>query len=153
MSKSMLANPKAALGFAGVVIVLAIAASFGAGAFLTEAEPREEPIAAAEEENANVATNAPAPAPQAAWGGGSLSDSWSSSAPASGMSSRQDNSAPDEPSPTFGDYSASASEAGPAISQRAQRPSSKGPKITSGPAPGAPPVKTNNPNVPGIVRQ
>lgn len=152
----MLANPKAALGFAGVVIVIAIVASFGAGAFLPEPEQEEEPIAAVEPESGNVAQSAPAPAPaqQAAWGGGGLSDSWSSSAstPTAQAGERQ-GGATEGPNPTFGEYSASNGQQGPKTAQRSQKASNTGPKITSSAAPGAPPVKSGNADVPELVRQ
>ncbi len=81
MSISLFANPKAALGFAGVTIAIAVAASFGVGAFLpgedneAESPAVEEAASQPASEPARVASTGPAAA-GSAWGSGGSGNGW-----------------------------------------------------------------------------
>ncbi len=143
MSKSMLANPKAALGFAGVTIAIAIAASFGADAFLPVSE--QETKVVAETETVPEARAESAPATTVGWVDDGFSDDWNDSAvdTASGNGPSQDSDVPDElGQPEFDDFTpqtrTSSSTANRSPSARSAP--TAGPRIQSGAAPGAPPV-------------
>ena len=156
MSKSMLANPKGALGFAGVVIAIAIVASFSVDAFLptSQTEDEQEQAAEAEPEAPPIAQNEPSQPQGTAWGSGALSDSWSASASDTNTSDsrNEDGGINDEPTQSFDDYASSDEEEGPAPSERSSRPSS-GPRITTRAAPSAPPLPSGSHPVPEITER
>ncbi|MFU7529026.1 hypothetical protein [Qipengyuania sp. ASV99] len=150
MSKSMFANPKAALGFAGVTIAIGVAASFAASAFLPQAAVEPEVVAQPE---AEAAKPAPAqPAPQTAWADDGYADDWNASSvdTASAFGSGAAGPMPSE-QPEFGDYSGSGaqedmrSEArGGSATQRSRQ--GDGPRIQSGAAANAPPLERSGGN-------
>lgn len=149
MSKSMFANPKAALGFAGVTIAIAIAASFAASAFLPQATAEPEVVAQPEAETAKPAPTQPAP--QTAWADDGFSDDWNASSvdTASAVGSGNTGPMPSE-QPEFGDY-AGAEDSGAQEDMR-RSPASPGasegtgPRIRSGAAANAPPLERSGGN-------
>ncbi len=151
MSKSMFANPKAALGFAGVTIAIAVAASFAAGAYLPDGAVQEEAVAQVE---TPPAPSAPAtPAPQMAWADEDFADDWNSSAVDSATGVATDSAPTSTGEPVFGEYSPSAEQEGPATQSRSPRSSasasSSGPRITTRAAPGVAPARAPNAGEPG----
>lgn len=155
MSKSMLANPKTALGFAGVTIALAIGASFAADSFLPQSDEPEEVVEISEAGSAAPAAPAPTAAPAATgWADEGLDDDWNVAAgdAASGNGFANSSSSSDAVQQAeFGDFNPqeSAENGGERRSQRPARTASgSGPQIRSGAAPGAPPLDApgNNPS-------
>jgi len=146
MSKSMFANPKAALGFAGVTIAIAVAASFGANHFLPSSD-QNTPVAAQTEETAPAARQSQ-PAATVAWADegsdGGFSDDWNDSAvdSANGFNDPSSSSDANEmEQPSFGDFAPQSREASRdrrPSSSRSSAPSSPGPRIESRAAPDAP---------------
>lgn len=144
MSKTMLANPKAALGFAGVTIAIALGASFAAGTFLPGSPAQEEVVAEAEPD-APEARRAE-PVQQAVWADEDFTDDWDTSAVdmANGFDSGSSSTRSETDQPDFGDYNPSG-VAQDTPRQNAPAPSapmqSNGPTITSGAAPGVAPAQ------------
>ena len=148
MSKSMFANPKAALGFAGVTIAIAIGASFAASHLLPSAE--EAGPVAAQTEEAGPQEQANRPAAAVAWADegsdGGFSDDWNDSAvdTASDFNNPSASSDANEmEQPDFGDYAPQSREtprdrAGSAPPRTRSASSSPGPRIRSGASSDAP---------------
>lgn len=135
MSSLNFANPKVALGFAAVVMGLAVVATYGADAFIPSDSAETEMVENAEvvaEEPAQQAAEADQGSP---WGDGGLSDSWSSGPPAASRNRDRKNNEPDEGEDAFSDYAPESSSA-PQSAGRAR--SSGEPTITSSAAPSAP---------------
>ena len=141
MSKSMFANPKAALGFAGVTIVIAIVASFSADSFVPSDDAQPETVV---EPELTAETRTAQPATQATtWadGGGAenYADDWSDAATDS-VSNRgwsEQNSADEINEPAFGNY---APETSRPTRQARPSPSSSSASVRSGASPSAPPL-------------
>ena len=145
MAKSMFANPKAALGFAGITIAIAVGGSFAASSFLPETDKPGAVIVESEGE-ATEPTEA-APAQNVGWSDEGFADDWDDSAveTANGDSfANRSNNLADNIEPTFGDFdpqaSASPSNEGENRS-RSGSASGRGPRIESRAAPGAPSVR------------
>lgn len=109
MSMNPLSNPKAALGIAAAVVVMAIAASAGLSGFVTDTgpeveSPEDEALLAAEMEP----KEAPKPSAQTSWADGGATDDWGASGNEGSMSEAgwgtQDNNGPRGETPDFGDY-------------------------------------------------
>lgn len=137
----MFANPKAALGFAGVTIAIAIAASFGASAFFPGSDAETEVIA--ETEAVPETPTKSAPAANVAWADDGFSDDWNASAvdTASGNGSSSNSGNSSEPGESdFGDYTPEERGASSATNRSSSsRPTpASGPRIRSGAASGAP---------------
>lgn len=139
----MFANPKAALGFAGVTIAIAIAASFSAGMFVPGGDAQPEEVAP----EAVEAPSAPrAAAPVTTWADagddGDFADDWSDAATNSGTNRgwNESNGGDEMPGPAFGEYDPESSGA-----PRQARPSSRsaaasGARVRSSASPDAPPL-------------
>lgn len=153
----MFANPKAALGFAGVTIAIAIAASFAAGSFLPGADGQAEgqAVAATETEGTSgPAAAAPAaPAQQMAWSDDEFADDWNSSAVDSATGVAVDSAPSGTGQPTFSEYSPSETpQSAPSqsnIARSAAPTRTSGPRITSRTAPGVAPPRSPNAGEPG----
>ncbi len=145
MAKSMFANPKAALGFAGVTIAIAIGASFAASSFLPDTD---KPAAVIVESEGGVTEPTEAAPPQnIGWSDEGFADDWDDSAveTANGDSfSNRSNNLADNIEPTFGDFDPQAGaspSSGNENRSRSGSASGRGPRIESRAAPGAPSVR------------
>lgn len=155
MSMNPLSNPKAALGIAAAVIVMALAASAGLSGFVSDngsdvESPEQSELLAAEMD--------PKPAPKASapssWADGGASDDWGASGNEGSMSEAgwgaPSNDGPRGESPDFGDFnpepgaddSSDSGSGSPGPSANPGGGGQRGPgKVTSGAAPGAPDVR------------
>lgn len=139
----MFSNRKTTLGFAGVTVVVALAASFSASTFITAPAAPDEAVPEAVIQDAPIAAAA---APDMAWDDEGFSDDWNSSAVdvAVGNESSADEIGETGGASVFGDYagqSENVAHAGPqSAAGSGQRSGSNAPTITSGAAPGAPPI-------------
>ena len=145
MSKSMFANPKAALGFAGVTIAIAIAASFSVGLFLPadEAEPEVVGNPEAVTEQRTQQPVAPATTWADAGSEDSFDDDWSDAATntASNRTWNGSSSANELVEPDFGDYSPESQPGSRQARAGSSRSSNgSGARISSRAAPDAPPL-------------
>ncbi|MEP3422805.1 MAG: hypothetical protein ABJN35_13785 [Erythrobacter sp.] len=147
MSNNMFANPKTALGFAGVTIAIGVAASFGASHFLPTSG---QDVEAAEVVEAPAAPTVPATASQApattAWADEEFTDDWNTSAvdTANGFNGPQSADSQSEPGePTFGDFAPQSRDASRSAGSARRGPtrSAPGPVIRSGAAPDAPELR------------
>ncbi len=144
MTKTMFANPKAALGFAGVTIAIAIAASFGASQFLPATD--EEPQVAQPVEGAPTPAQVNQPPAAVAWADdgsdGGFTDDWDDSAVSSANGFNDDNgpgAVNEMEEPSFGDFSPQSRERSGAPAPRARASaSSSAPRVVSRAAPDAP---------------
>ncbi|WP_299194901.1 hypothetical protein [uncultured Erythrobacter sp.] len=144
MSKSMFANPKAALGFAGVTIAIAIAASFSAGMFVPGGDAQPEEVTA----NVVEAPSAPqAAAPATSWAEAGddedFGDDWSDAATstASNRGWNESSSGDEMAGPAFGDYSPETSGAPrQARSSASRSEAASGARVRSSASPDAPPL-------------
>jgi hypothetical protein len=137
----MFANRKNALGFAGVIVVVAVIASVSAGFFLPLLETQDGPVV---EETAEVTPPQSAPTEAAtSWNDEEFADDWGNDATGSGAaqnSSRSNSNEIDEPS--FGDFSPeSTGSAGIASRGSSSSRSSSNRQVRSGAAPGAPSIR------------
>lgn len=142
MSSSLFANRKNALGFAGVILAIAVVGTYAAGAFLSFLEEPDEPQVAVVTES-----EAPKPAPTqpaTTWSDGGfaddgLSDDWGAGAAEPAFNGgRSKNSDAELGEPDFGDYSPDSVPPGPRAQQGSSRSGSASPAVRSGAAPGAP---------------
>ena len=137
MSNSFLENPKVALGFAGVVVAIALVASVALEEFTPgEDETIEDASLQQAQAPAQVSQQAaPAPAAATGWAGDAgVSDDWG--APSTAMQNGGFAGVPEQTNdaPVVGDHVARS------VSNGAQDRSG-GPSITSRAAPGAPEVR------------
>ena len=134
MSKSMFASSRNAVGFAGVILVIAVVAAFAASAFMPLLQTEQEPVV---EDVAEAAPPKPRPTQAAAgWADEEFGDDWGAEATdpvAEPASSGRNNAEIDEPG--FGDYAPDTDRGG---SRRASGGSSTRTSVQSGAAPGAP---------------
>lgn len=139
MSNPMFENPKVALGFAGVVVAIALVASVAFQEFSPADEAAPAQVVA---EQAQAAPAAPqqaqagiAPSAASGWAGDAgVSDDWG--APSAAVQSGGFAEVPEQTNdaPVFGDHVSKRMDGG-------GRVSSDGPTITSRAAPGAPEVR------------
>lgn len=148
MSSNLFANRKNALGFAGVILAIAVVGTYSAGAFLPFLEEPEEPQPAEVTE-----APAPTPTPQRAgstWADGGfsddgLADDWGAGASGPAFNQgRARGSSNDLSDPDFGDYTPDAAPRSAGASRNSSGSGGRSPTIRSGAAPGAPRV-----NAPG----
>jgi hypothetical protein len=152
MSKSMFANPKAALGFAGVTLAIAVAASFAASAYLPGTAEQEEVVA--ETEVTAPAAAPAAPASQVAWADEGFTDDWNESAVDTANGFDSGSPAAETGQPAFGDYAPSEvtqPEPRENAPVRARPAQTSGPQIRSGAAPGVAPARAPGSNGPGSL--
>lgn len=146
MSNSPLSSPKAALLFAGVVVVLALVASLSVGSFLPAPAEEEEVI---EEAPPELAESSPRESsPTAAWDSEGMGDDWGAPDEAEDTSDSggtrdgdtvRDSELGDE---QFGSYvpdDSGSSSSAPAATVSGP-PQGDGPAITYSEAPDAPPI-------------
>lgn len=146
MTKSVSKSHKTLLGFAGVMIVIAIVAAVLAGRFVPTPEPEVADVVEAPEPE-KAAPAAPVATTWADEGdNGGFADDWNEAAVAS--------AAPDETlgsqggarsasSPTFGEFAPTDGSRSASSSRRSgsgRSGSSSGPRIETSTAPGAPPL-------------
>ena len=145
MSKSLFANPKAALGFAGVTIAIAIAASFSVGMFVPDAGEDPESVASPE---VAPAPAAPRPAAQTTtWADAGaedgFDDDWGAAATdtVGNRGWNQSTNGNEMVEPTFGNFSPESSN-GPrqASSAPSRGGSGSSASVRSGASPSAPPL-------------
>ncbi|MHA7820356.1 MAG: hypothetical protein ACX930_11980 [Erythrobacter sp.] len=143
MSSSLFANRRNALGFAGVILAIAVVGTYSAGAFLPFLEEPEEPQPAVVTEEASAPKVEPRQA-STTWSDGSfaddgLADDWggSSTSPASSPG-RSGGSSGDPDEPDFGDYVPDSSPRSARASQGSSGSGSRNSTIRSGAARGAP---------------
>ncbi|AWW73015.1 hypothetical protein CD351_01085 [Erythrobacter sp. KY5] len=109
MSNNILANPKRALAFVGVVAAIGVVLSLGAGSFVAPSGPNQYERAAAERE-AQTETEKPAQdVAVSGWSDEELSDDWSAGPNADAQGSNGFAQAPSELGFDFGEYEPDAS--------------------------------------------
>ena len=136
MSNPMFENPKVALGFAGVVVAVALVASVAFKEFSPGSDASGEALAEQQVQAVSQQSQAAlVPTPAKGWAGDAdNTDDWGAPVAASQSGGFAEVPEQTNDAPVFGDHVSRSVSGG-------DRMSSGGPKITSSAAPGAPEVR------------